>query len=211
MSENAARCDVWSPADRTGTPFCPPRRPRFVDRYGAPWLVRPVEETDREPLLEMYRDFDPARRAQGLPPLEDARLEAWVDGLLDEGRNFVAAREGRVVGHAAYTPADAAEPELVVFVHRDAARRGLGTELCRHVVATAAANDREGLVLEVSQQKRTAVGIYERLGFERIERAEPGGAGIRTSEIGMRLTFPASVDSDLQRSPAVGTDRGTAG
>lgn len=203
MIRDDSTCDYWSPAECEGNPHCPPRCPRFVDRQGVPWTVRPVEPGDRTPLLELYREFAPGQRAQGLPPLADDRLEAWVDSLLEEGCNVVAERDGRVVGHALYTPTDAAEPELAVFVHQDVQRRGLGTELCRHVVANAAAGARDGLVLEVSRSNRTAIGIYERLGFERIDGARSGeGLDRRSREVRMRLSFPATIVTDVQFPPA---------
>lgn len=162
-------CDRWDASRCEGTVHCPPRCPRFVDKRGEPWLITPYRPAIREPLIAMYRDFAPGERAQGVPPLDDDRIESWLDRLLDEGCNFVAASNGTVAGHATYTPSDAAEPELAVFIHQEYQNRGLGTELCKHVVATAAAADREALVLEVEPRNHVAIGIYEKLGFERAE------------------------------------------
>lgn len=147
----------------------------------------------------MYREFDPDQRAQGLPPLTESHLEDWLDVLVDEGCNVVATREGEVAGHAVYTPTDAAKPELAVFVHQEFQHRGLGTEFCRHVVATAAAGDRDGLVLSVGRANRTAIAIYERLGFRRSDR--PDGAGRRPREIRMRLPFPSATGSRTRLPP----------
>lgn len=201
MTEDSAVCAVWDPADCEGNPHCPPRCPRFVDREGAGWLVRPYEQADREGLLAMYRDFDPFQRAQGIPPRNDDRLVSWLDDLLAEGCNFVAVRDGRVAGHALYTPTDAAEPELAVFVHQDFQGRGLGTELCRHVVATAAAGDRDAVVLEVEPGNRTAIGVYERVGFRRVE--SHGGAGRREYSLQMRHPLSGATVFDVQQPPAL--------
>lgn len=202
-----ARCDPWNPVDCEGSPHCPPRCPRFVDSDGVFWLVRPFEPGDRESLLDTYRDFDPGQRAQGLPPADEGRLADWLDGLIDEGCNFVAARDGVIAGHAAYTPTDAAEPELAVFVHQDYQGRGLGTELCRHVVATAAAADRDGLELVVRPGNETAVGIYERLGFERDEPDElderATGNLRRTRVVRMRLSLSSPAVRDARFPPAL--------
>lgn len=200
--ESDASRDV-DPARREGSPHSTPRRPQFVDRHGVEWLVRPFEPADREPLLETYRDFDPDERAMGLPPADETRLQDWLDVLLEEGRNFVATREEEgVVGHAAYTPTGDPEPELAVFVHQEYQSRGLGTELCRHVVAAAAAAGCDALVLDVKPGNSTAIGIYERLGFERIDDA--GDAlGRRTHAVRMRLPFPSAATESVQQQPEV--------
>ncbi|WP_135822133.1 GNAT family N-acetyltransferase [Halostella litorea] len=198
---DGASCDRWHPTDCEGTAHCPPRCPRFVDRQDVAWLVRPFEPADREPLLDMYREFDSMERAQGIPPVDEGRLERWVDRLVAEGCNFVAVRDGRIAGHSVYTPTEEDEPELAVFVHQEYQGRGLGTELCRHVVAAAAAAGRDALVLEVLPSNRTAVGIYERLGFEPVERR--GGAGRRSHAMRMRLPFEADGPHGSQFPPAV--------
>lgn len=161
-------------ADSLETGAEPPRGRRFVDREGTSWALRPFEPADRTSLIAMYREFAPDRRADGLPPADEDRLVAWLDTLLEEGYNVVAARNGCVAGHAAYTPADAPEPELVVFVHQDYQGQGIGTALCRQLVAAARAAGRDGLVLEVDSHNRRAIGIYERLGFERVEPSVAG-------------------------------------
>lgn len=162
-------CNYWDPSECEGTEHCPSRCPRFVDATGAAWTVRPYAPSDREALLEMYRQFDDAERAQGLPPLTEERRVEWVDTLVADGGNFVATADGEIAGHAVYMPTYDPEPELAVFVHQDYQSRGLGTELCKHVIADAAAGNRDALVLEVEPSNRTAISVYERLGFERVD------------------------------------------
>lgn len=223
--------------DFDGSSHGPARSPRFVDREGVAWDVRPFEPGDRAPLLETYRDFAPEERAMHLPPVDETRLERWLDDLLAEGRNVVAVRDGdgavadangdaaadtsgdaaadadgdaaperQVVGHAVYTPTDDPEPELALFVHQDYQGRGLGTELCRHVVAAATAADRDALVLDVEASNRTAVGVYERLGFERVE---DGADGVRPPAHGvrMRLDLLSGASEDVLCPPAKGDGR----
>ncbi|APW97115.1 histone acetyltransferase [Halobiforma lacisalsi AJ5] len=160
--------DAWDPSRCTRTEHCPPRCPRFVDKEGRAMLVRRVEPGDRDRLLEMYERFDDSYRAQGLPPMSADRREEWLSRMLEEGRNFVADLEGTLVGHAFYTPADHAEPELAVFVHQDYHGRGIGTELCKRIVASGAATDRDAIVLEVERSNRVAVHVYRKLGFETV-------------------------------------------
>ncbi len=188
MGTEPATCNYWNPSECEGSLHCPARCPRFVDKEGKPWIIRPATVADRKPLLEMYADFDPVCRAQGLPPLTDERREQWLDMLTTKGNNFVAVDGTGIAGHAVYTPTDDKEPELAVFVHQDYQDCGIGTELCKQLVADAAAAGRDALVLEVEPSNRTARSVYESIGFERIERSyKRTGVDRRSSSIEMRL------------------------
>ena len=183
----------WDYTRCEGTPECPPRCPRFVDGEGTPMLVRPYTPTDYDRLLELYETFDSSHCAQGLPPTTPARLEGWVESLLEVGCNFVAVLDGRVVGHSLYTPTSHTEPELAVFVHQEFHGRGIGTELCKHVVASAAASGHDALVLDVERRNRAGVSLYRSLGFEPI--------GDHRRELHMRLALSEPVASQVQRPP----------
>lgn len=150
----------------------------------------------------MYREFAPGERAQGVPPLDGDRIEGWLDRLLGEGCNFVAESDATVAGHALYTPTAADEPELAVFVHQAYQNRGLGTELCGHVVAAAAAADRDALVLEVESRNRVAVRTYETLGFERVD-APSSGCDRRphANEFRMRRSLSGAADAATRQAP----------
>jgi len=53
--------------------------------------------------------------------------------------------------------------------------RGVGTELCRHVIADADAGDREGLELHVESGNRVARSVYRTVGFELADRRGTSG------------------------------------
>lgn len=193
-------CSAWDNGECTGTPHCPPRCPRFVDKYGTPWLIRPPETDDRESLVETYLDFGPDQRSLGLPPATRSQVETWVGDLFERGRNFVAVADGEVRGHSVYTPAGDSEPQFAVFVHPDAQGAGVGTELCRHAIASAADADRDALVLDVARENRGAIRIYRRLGFEAVDS---GGDGVSASDsMRMRLDLSREVASEVQLAPA---------
>jgi len=174
MSHDATdACDGWDGSECEGTVHCPPRCPRFVDKQGARWTIRPGVSEDAAALAEMYEGFGTADRAQGLPPVTRSRRADWLETMLADGNVVVAERNGEPFGHAMYTPTDAARPELAVFVHPEMQGRGVGTELCRHVIADADAGDREGLELHVESGNRVARSVYRTVGFELADRRGP--------------------------------------
>jgi len=196
------RCQFWNPSECEGSPHCPSRCPRFVDREGVPWSVVPADDSDIDALVGMYDDFDPGQRAQGLPPRNRGRIEKWLRDVFEEGCHFVARSPDRIVGHAFYAPTADPEPEFAVFVHQSVQNRGIGTELGRHVVATSGAADREALTLVVDRHNRAARAVYERLGFETV--AELGGDRPgQTVSLRMRLPLSRSNTLAVQSPPAV--------
>ncbi|MDZ5810901.1 GNAT family N-acetyltransferase [Halorubrum sp. AD140] len=187
-------CVGWDASGCEGTVHCPPRCPRFVDKEGARWTVRPAVDEDERFLVEMYERFGRSDRAQGLPPVSRSRRVEWVRAMLTEGSNVVAERGGEPFGHAMYTPTDAAVPELAVFVHPDAQDRGVGTELCRHVIADAAAAGREGIELHVETGNRAARSVYRTVGFEVVERR---------GDLRMRLDLDDPIATEVRWPPIV--------
>jgi len=169
MTESSAGYDGWNSSHCQGAEGCQSRCPRFVDKEGASWTLRPAREADADRLAEMYADISATDRAQGLPPVADHKRRSWVEMLLEEGHNIVAEGPERLVGHVVYTPVDAAQPELAVFVHPEFHNRGIGTELCKQIVAAAADAGREALELHVERHNRAAISVYRRLGFEVVD------------------------------------------
>ena len=195
MSTGEPAAAAWDHTNCTGTAGCPPRCPRFVDRAGAPLLVRPFQDTDRDALLEFYDGYPSAHRSMSLPPLGRQLIESWLDRLLERGRHLVAHRDDELVGHVAYSPRSEPVVELVVFVDPAYHDRGIGTELCRHAVAHAAADDHEALQLYVDRANERAIHVYESLGFQAVE-----DTGDDLLE--MRLDLDDGVVSEYQAFPA---------
>jgi len=169
MSESSAGYDGWDSSQCWGTEYCQSRCPQFVDKEGASWRFRSAREKDADRLAEMYADISAADRAQGLPPVVDHKRRSWVEMLLEEGHNIVAEGPDRLVGHGVYTPVEADQPELVLFVHPEFHDRGIGTELCKQIAAAAANAGREALELHVERGNRAAISVYRRIGFEVVD------------------------------------------
>ncbi|WP_459194802.1 GNAT family N-acetyltransferase [Halosimplex sp. J119] len=201
MSDIGRTCSYWSPADCEGSRHCPPRCPRFIDAEGDHWVVRPPTADDRDALVEMYDDFAPGERAQGLPPHTRSRIEDWVDDCLERGCNFVVTSDDRVVGHALYTPTDDPEPEFAVFVHQDYQHRGVGTEVSKHVLAAASIANRDALTLVVEPHNRAARELYDTLGFETVGEPSYDRTGRPTGVLRMRRPFDSPDDTVALRQP----------
>jgi ribosomal protein S18 acetylase RimI-like enzyme len=149
----------------------------FTDSDGREIAVREAGETDREGLVEMYDDFDPAQRAQGTPPLGEDAIRAWLDRL-DEGENVVAVHNGRVVGHVSFVPDGTGRHELAIFVHQDYQRAGIGTRLVRAGLGHARDRGIDYVWLTVEAWKRGAQKLYSDAGFSTVN---PMGAAHRMS------------------------------
>ncbi|MXR21291.1 GNAT family N-acetyltransferase [Halobacterium bonnevillei] len=151
-----------------------PRPPtEFTDREDREIEVRAWREHHDadseafEALVEMYVDFDPADRAQGVPPVGETRVRDWLENLLEQDGFDVLAWHGEdVVGHGTLVPDDETTFELAIFVHQDYQGAGIGTELIEALLGYGQEHGAEYVWLTVERWNRPAVALYEKVGFE---------------------------------------------
>jgi len=145
-----------------------PRPPATVsDREGREIRIRVAEADDVEPLVEMYRDFDPEDRAQGIPPVREDPIRDWLDNLLDpDCLNLVALHEGDPVGHATLVPDVDDSYELAIFVLHTYQGVGIGTELLERLLGYAQEEGIERVWLSVERWNDPAIALYKKVGFE---------------------------------------------
>jgi ribosomal protein S18 acetylase RimI-like enzyme len=145
-----------------------PRPPRsFDDRTGRTIDVERASDADAEALLAMYREFDPADRAQGIPPVQDEAIEQWLDTILAEDCvNVVARQEDAAVGHATLVPDGDIGYELAIFVLSAYQGAGIGTELVETLLGLGQAEGIEKVWLTVERWNDPAIALYETVGFE---------------------------------------------
>lgn len=159
------------PAEQAGPFPTPPAT--FVDRAGRDVeLLRFSDVDDQASLLaslaDMYEAFDPADRAQGIPPTGRDRIESWLETLTEtDAVNVVARHGGDVVGHATLVPDGAGAYELAIFVHQDYQGAGIGSRLIRHLLGAGAESGVERVWLTVERWNAPALVLYEDVGFER--------------------------------------------
>jgi GNAT superfamily N-acetyltransferase len=146
-----------------------PTPPRTVtDDEGHTVRLRTL--SDRESLVEMYCEFDPDDRAQGIPPLGESAIRDWLDRVIDgDTVNVVARHDSATVGHA--TLVGETEYELAIFVLQAYQGCGIGTELLRTTLGVAAERGIEYVWLSVERWNRPAIALYSKLGFEQIDEA----------------------------------------
>ena len=68
------------------------------------FAVKEYANGDYEDLLDMYDRFSPKGKFQGMPPCAPESRRQWIRHLSENGKNFLAWKEGRVVGHGVLLP-----------------------------------------------------------------------------------------------------------
>lgn len=156
--------------DEPAGPFEGPPR-RFADGEGREIAVREYgshhgHDEEREELVEMYLDFAPEDRAQGIPPVGEERIRRWLDVLLGgDGFNVVAWHDARAVGHATLV-SDEGAYELAIFVHDEYQNAGIGTRLLEALLGLGERHGVERVWLSVERWNDPAIALYEKVGFE---------------------------------------------
>ncbi|NJD08929.1 MAG: GNAT family N-acetyltransferase [Gemmatimonadetes bacterium] len=140
----------------------------LLDKTGRRFLARVFTRADRGRLEEMYRAFDPKRRAQGLPPGDGESIHRWLDLVLATGTHVLVEADREILGHLMVLPIDERSCELANFLHQAIRNRGIGTAL--NLLALEIARDlgRHRVWLSVEPSNRIAIRSYEKAGFRRL-------------------------------------------
>lgn len=123
--------------------------------------IRQATGADRAAILAMYEDFDRMGFTVGMPPATG--VAEWLDGLATSP-NFLAEKDGEVVGHGFVRPEDGTG-EVAVFIHQDYRRRGIGRRLLSAVIEEAR-HLHLGRVWGMTEEANAAIfGLARSLGF----------------------------------------------
>jgi len=138
----------------------------LIDKKGSRFQVKSYRPEDYSLLEDMYENFSPKARFQGMPPREkDARVE-WIKGLIAAGDNFLAWREERVIGHAVVLPDfEKGDAEYLIFVNQDNRCRGVGKALTRIAIQRAENLGLKTVWLSVGAYNFRATNLYKKCGF----------------------------------------------
>ncbi|SER19538.1 GNAT family N-acetyltransferase [Natrinema salaciae] len=149
-------------------------------------------------VVDMYDQFDPTDRAQGIPPTGEDRIRNWLETIGEDSVNVVARHDGAVVAHAMLVP-DTDDPsaiehrediewELAIFVLQAYQRAGIGTTLLKNLLGHAADSGIERVWLTVERWNNPAIALYERVGFE--------ATGTESFEQEMAILLESESDDD---------------
>ncbi|MFB6300863.1 MAG: N-acetyltransferase family protein [Halobacteriales archaeon] len=164
-----------APAEYAGPYPVPPET--FTDRESREITIHrlgegPYGTIDRESeaLVEMYTQFDPADRAQGIPPTDEGRIRSWLEALIEGDSINCLAWEGKtVVGHATLVPEETTDTdayELAIFVLQSHQRAGIGYMLLRCLLGAGEQAGVETVWLTVEHWNTAAIELYKEVGFE---------------------------------------------
>jgi len=124
-------------------------------------------------LMEMYATFSPKPASQGLPPQDPEACVRWVRSLLENGENFLAWKEGRVVGHVSLLPdREQKEGEFLIFVDRGQRNRGVGRALTDLALKRAVEMGLRSIWLTVETYNFRAIHLYKRFEFQFCDQGE---------------------------------------
>jgi len=125
-----------------------------------------LDEEVPERLVEMYVAFDPADRAQGVPPTGEGAIREWLSGLFAGGGYNIVAKHGeRIVGHATLVPDTDEAYELAIFVVQGYQGAGIGTELIHTLLGYGQEEGVKKVWLTVERWNHAAKHLYEKVGF----------------------------------------------
>ncbi len=154
-----------------------------------PFVIRLYQndEEDYPALTEMYRGFEPKEWGQGLPSRLEHKRKEWLQYMVDEGINLLAAIEGKIVGHAALFEMERGiSCEYLIFVHQDYQDRGIGQALTQAMIEVAREMGYSQIWLTVEAKRLKAIHVYEKAGFRAV--------GPVNAESSMMLTLKQDND-----------------
>jgi GNAT superfamily N-acetyltransferase len=142
-----------------------------IDKLGAPFVLVGCDPGDFSPVLDMYDSFMPEAVAQGLPPTDKDVRRKWIRNLLEEGVNYAAVKDGKVVGHAALLPnMEQKDAEYLIFVGGPHRKRGLGAFLTQAALKKAQDLGLSIVWLTVESDNFRAIRLYKKMGFDFCDR-----------------------------------------
>lgn len=97
----------------------------------------------------------------------------WTRGIFSDCINAghecrVASMDGQIVGHAVVSTAAGEAHLLNVCIMRERQGQGLGRTFVRHLIDRAGVRGAQVMFLEVRPSNRSAIALYDSLGFVRI-------------------------------------------
>jgi ribosomal protein S18 acetylase RimI-like enzyme len=130
---------------------------------------RPMNRSDIPVLVKMSRENMAAiiRSAWGLEWRDEPLLEWLMSRDVD---TEVVMVDGDLAGYVSLEVVDRYLFVTSIQLWKDLQRKGLGTEMMRHIESKAAESEYEGVELVVQMTNETALHFYRHLGYRRVCR-----------------------------------------
>ncbi len=138
-----------------------------TDKTGRAFEIRPYRSDDFSLLVEMYDDFTPKAKFQGMPPLKKQVRDDWIRQLASRGINLLAWHGGKVIGHGVLLhDLEKKDAEYLIFVSQDHRGIGVGKALICTAIDTAKEMCLETVWLTVDAYNFRAARLYKKAGFQ---------------------------------------------
>ena len=162
--------------------------------------IRPVTEADLPPLADLatrtWLDAfgDSVSADEAAAEAEDTRSEEYFRAALRTDTILVAEADGQLVGYVKFGEVEIAEVDAEpgdgglhrVYVETAQHGRGIGRELVHAALSHPRLQAAPRVYLQVWEENRTAVGLYESLGFRTVSTTR---VTIGANEVGEDLVM----------------------
>lgn len=162
--------------------------------------IRPVTEADLPPLADLARRTwldafgDSVSTDDADAEAEDTRSEEYFRAALRTDTILVAEADGQLVGYVKFGEVEIPEVDAEpgdgglhrVYVETAQHGRGIGRELVHAALSHPRLQAAPRVYLQVWEENRTAVGLYESLGFRTVGTTR---VTIGTNEVGEDLVM----------------------
>lgn len=162
--------------------------------------IRPVTEADLPPLADLARRTwldafgDSVNADDAAAEAEDTRSEEYFRAALRTDTILVAEADGQLVGYVKFGEVEIPEVDAEpgdgglhrVYVETAQHGRGIGRELVHAALSHPRLQAAPRVYLQVWEENRTAVGLYESLGFRTVGTTR---VTIGTNEVGEDLVM----------------------
>lgn len=162
--------------------------------------IRPVTEADLPPLADLARRTwldafgDSVSADDAAAEAEDTRSEEYFRAALRTDTILVAEADGQLVGYVKFGEVEISEVDAEpgdgglhrVYVETAHHGRGIGRELMHAALSHPRLQAAPRVYLQVWEENRTAVGLYESLGFRTVGTTR---VTIGTNEVGEDLVM----------------------
>lgn len=162
--------------------------------------IRPVTEADLPPLADLARRTwldafgDSVSADDAAAEAEDTRSEEYFRAALRTDTILVAEADGQLVGYVKFGEVEIPEVDAEpgdgglhrVYVETAQHGRGIGRELVHAALSHPRLQAAPRVYLQVWEENRTAVGLYESLGFRTVGTTR---VTIGTNEVGEDLVM----------------------